>query len=121
MDRDELKKLLENLNSRLSEIDKELASIATENPLIKGDFNVKVEDIGQSQEDAAQEASELDRQQALVNALEEERKSIVATLEKIESGEYGKCTKCSSGIGSPRLKALPATMLCINCARMLGS
>lgn len=117
MDQKELQKLSDSLKKRLAEIDKELTSIASENPLVRGDFDVKVEDLGPSQEDAAQEAGELDRQQALVTVLEKERKEIVNTLEKIESGVYGKCEKCSAEINPARLKAVPIASLCINCAK----
>lgn len=119
MDKDELQKLSDSLKKRLTEIDKELAVIASENPLVRGDFNVRVEDLGQSQEDAAQEAGELDRQQALVTALEKERKEIVSTIEKIGSGGYGKCEKCSAEINPARLKAVPVASLCINCAQKI--
>ena len=88
MDKDDLQKLSDSLKARLVEIDKELSAIASENPLVKGDFNVTVEDLGPSQEDTAQEAGELDRQQALVITLEKERKEVVRTIEKIESGNY---------------------------------
>ena len=117
MNTDELQKLSESLKKRLTEIDKELTVIASENPLVRGDFNVKVEDIGSSQEDAEQEAGELDRNQAMVTILEKERKEIVNTLEKIASGSYGKCEKCSIEINPARLKAMPIAALCINCAQ----
>lgn len=116
MTKDELKQLVENLKKRTKEIDAELRKIASENPLIKGDFDVTVDDLGPSQEDAAQEASELDRQQALVNTLEKERKEIAATIDKIESGQYGKCQNCSASINLARLKAVPTASLCIACA-----
>ncbi|OGM96820.1 MAG: hypothetical protein A2816_00370 [Candidatus Yanofskybacteria bacterium RIFCSPHIGHO2_01_FULL_39_44] len=117
MDKDELQKLSYSLKKRLAEIDKELSAIASENPLVRGDFNVKVEDIGSSQEDAEQEAGELDRNQAMVTVLEKERKEIVNTLEKIEAGSYGKCEKCSVEINPARLKIMPIAALCINCAQ----
>ncbi len=117
MDNDQLKKLRENLNKRLKEIDLELLKIASENPLVKGDFEVKVEDLGKSLEDTEQEAGELDRNQALVNALEKEGKDIRNTLNKINSGLYGKCENCSSEIAQARLKAVPVAKLCINCAK----
>ena len=120
MDKDELQKLSDSLKSRLTEIDRELSAIAFENPLVRGDFNVRVDDLGPSQEDAAQEAGELDRQQALVTALEKERKEIVNTLEKIKSDAYGKCEKCSVMISPARLKAVPIAALCINCAQKIS-
>ena len=116
MDAVKLNALKESLQKRIKEIDSELSAIATENPQVRGDFNVKVEDLGKSQEDAAQEAGELDRQQALVDALERERKEIVGTMEKIDSGTYGKCETCSTNINPARLKAVPSATLCIACA-----
>lgn len=117
MNDQELKNLSANLKKRLSEIDLELSRIASENPLVKGDFDVKVEDLGKSMEDAEQEAGELDRNQAMVNALEKERKEIANTLSRIESGGYGKCENCSSPITPARLKAMPIASLCISCAK----
>ena len=117
MTRNELQKLLDNLKNRLKEIDSELSKIASENPLVKGDFDVKVEDFGKSEEDAGEEAGELDRNQAMVNMLEKERKDIETTLGKIDAGTYGKCETCSTDISPARLKAIPVALLCINCAK----
>ena len=89
MDKKNLQKLTEIIKEELVEIDKELSSIASENPMVKGDFDVRVEDIGSSLEDAAQEASELDRIQPQVDNLERRRKEIVVTLDKIEKGTFG--------------------------------
>lgn len=115
----ELNKLKDDLKKRLLEIDKELSAIASENPLVRGDFNVKVEDFGKSDEDAGEEAVELDRNQAMVNMLENERKDIQTALEKIEAGTYGKCETCSTEISPARLKAMPVASLCINCAKKI--
>ena len=117
MDKEESQKLIQTLNNRLKEIDKELSRIASENPLVRGDFDVKVEDYGKSEEDAGEEAVELDRNQAMVNMLEQERKDIQNTLEKLKTGTYGKCDVCSTDINPARLKAMPVAALCINCAK----
>lgn len=114
---EELQKLIGNLTKELREIDKELADIASENPLVRGGFDVKVHDLGPSQEDAAQEASELDRNQALVDALQRRRRDLVNTLDKIKAGIYGKCQECSVQISPARLKAMPVAALCIICAK----
>ena len=88
MTEEELQKLKATLKKRLQEIDKELGDIASENPIVHGDFDVKVGDLGKSEDDAGQEAVELDRNQAMVNTLEKERKDIENTLDKIEAGTY---------------------------------
>ena len=116
MDKANLLKLKNNLQKRIENIDKELSAIASENPLVRGDFDVRVDNLGESQEDTAQEAGELDRQQALVDALERKRKEIVATIDKIDSGKYGKCDNCSAEISPNRLRAVPVAALCITCA-----
>lgn len=36
-------------------------------------------------------------------------------LEKIDSGEFGKCEECSEEISAKRLEARPVTTLCIRC------
>jgi len=36
-------------------------------------------------------------------------------LERIETGEYGVCTRCGNHIPIPRLEASPAAALCIGC------
>jgi len=117
MNKEALKKLDENLAKEQVEIKRELRSVATENPVVKGDFDVKVQDVGPSQEDAAQEAGELDRNQALVDELERRLKEIGRTRERIKAGEYGKCEKCSVDIYADRLKVVPVAVLCIDCAK----
>ncbi len=37
-------------------------------------------------------------------------------LERLEVGEYGLCSECTSRIASERLEALPAANLCLPCA-----
>jgi DnaK suppressor protein len=116
MNKDDTQKLDDSLRKEQAEIEKELKNIATENPLVKGDFDVKVEDLGPSQEDAAQEAGELDRNQAIVDELERKLKNIIATREKIKKGSYGRCEGCSVDIVKARLDAIPTASLCIACA-----
>ncbi len=117
MTKEELEKLVDGLKKELVVIDKELRNIASENPLVRGDFDVRVEDLGTSPDDTAQEAGELDRLQALVDNLERRRKEINNILQKIEAGSYGKCEKCSVDISPARLRAMSIASLCIKCAQ----
>lgn len=117
MTNEDLKKLKEDLLAEKVEIERELRVIASENPLVKGDFDVKVDNLGESMEDAAQEMGELDRNQAMVDELERRLKDIIHTIEKIDGGQYGKCDNCSSEIQPSRLKAMPVASLCISCAQ----
>ena len=46
---------------------------------------------------------------------------IEGALERVESGVYGSCLECSGKIPKMRLKAIPYTPYCVNCASKLES
>jgi len=46
----------------------------------------------------------------------EEIALINSALQRIDMGTYGECTKCGEKIGDKRLKALPFTATCLDCA-----
>lgn len=46
-----------------------------------------------------------------------EIQEIDAALERIADGSFGTCEACAEDIAVARLQALPATRLCIECAR----
>ncbi len=47
----------------------------------------------------------------------EELASINKALARIDEDEYGNCVRCGNKINEERLKAIPYTALCINCAK----
>jgi RNA polymerase-binding transcription factor DksA len=50
------------------------------------------------------------------DAIERRLTSIDQALERIDSGGYGTCLVCGSGIADERLETLPATAFCRSCA-----
>ena len=76
--------------------------------------------ILEQQESEFEESAQKDRITRLISRLKERDrqkiKEIDAALTRMETGSYGKCQKCGREIGIDRLRALPATTLCINCA-----
>jgi DnaK suppressor protein len=50
------------------------------------------------------------------DAIEGRLAAVDEALERIDSGGYGICLVCGSGIADERLEALPATALCLSCA-----
>lgn len=52
----------------------------------------------------------------LGSSAQHELRMIDAALKRIESGEYGDCTRCGDPIGEERLDLLPATPFCAACA-----
>ena len=57
----------------------------------------------------------------LIHKLDERGKEEIGEIElaltKMSSGKYGKCEICGKSIAIKRLKVLPATRLCRNCAQ----
>ena len=47
----------------------------------------------------------------------EEIAEISRALARIESGEFGRCERCSAEISAQRLEVLPSTRTCLACAR----
>ncbi|MGL4311197.1 MAG: TraR/DksA family transcriptional regulator [Paracoccaceae bacterium] len=47
---------------------------------------------------------------------QQEMRMILAALDRIETGEFGFCTKCGSKIAEARLQIVPATPFCATCA-----
>ncbi len=50
-----------------------------------------------------------------------ELEKINAALERIERKEYGLCTECEKPISAERLKAIPFTEHCIDCAEKVNT
>jgi DnaK suppressor protein len=76
--------------------------------------------ILEQQESELEESAQKDRITRLISRLKERDRQkireIDAALNSMAAGNYGKCQKCRREIGIGRLRALPATTLCINCA-----
>ena len=63
--------------------------------------------------DLTQERDEVATAEAAQAAMDD---AVEAALERIEERSYGECEDCGKAIRKTRLKAIPYTPLCINCA-----
>lgn len=70
--------------------------------------------------DFAEQAVELENREVL-EALDDDGwrdlRHIDGALKRIHEGTYGTCEQCGATIAPARLAALPATAICIDCAR----
>lgn len=83
---------------------------------------VRGADVGASQPvgdeiDAASDAAHGEISWHLIEAESRELASVENALERLRSGEYGRCEECNQPIPVARLKALPYATLCIQCQR----
>lgn len=69
--------------------------------------------------DFAEQVVEVENNQ-VVEYLDDEAKVEIAQIDKallrMENGNYGICTSCQGEINEARLRAIPFTLLCIDCA-----
>src|SRR6266542_1050734 len=66
--------------------------------------------------DSGQVTAERSEVEALGGTLLDTLSETEDALRKFNEGTYGLCESCGNQIGEPRLEAMPAARLCINCA-----
>ncbi len=64
-----------------------------------------------------QDVEGLDEQLAIAHNEEQLLEQVDAALGRIEAGTFGKCEDCDRPISEARLKAIPYTARCIQCAQ----
>jgi DnaK suppressor protein len=70
--------------------------------------------------DTATETYERELDEGLEEDARDQLRQVEKALERIESGEYGRCEICGKEIPVDRLEAVPWTTLCIDDARRLA-
>lgn len=116
MTKDELQKLDKDLEQEEKNLIDQLNRIANKNPLVKGDFEVRVPNYGDEDDENTQESIDLEKNFAMTQELEAKLDSIRKTRQKIKEDTYGRCDNCGSDITPERLKAIPEATKCITCA-----
>jgi DnaK suppressor protein len=102
--------LVQMLRRQHEELLKEVAETEAELRLIAGYRDAELEERAQ-QERMARLLARLDDRQ--VHAFQE----IEAALQRVVDATYGRCEDCGQAIAIARLRALPATRVCAECAR----
>ena len=122
MDEKQIQQLKKQLIEERTRLESQLASMATKNPAIKGDWTVfpkDVSDLSDSLDEKAQDVTKFEEQRAVEQSLELRLKVIDETLIKLDKGTYGICNNCNSPIAPRRLIATLAVSLCFDCASKL--
>jgi len=116
MDAKILEEIKQTLLSRKAKLEEELKKIAHQDD---GEVEANYNDIGDDEDENAQEVTQYADNQSLVAQLSKNLKDVEKSLEKIESGEYGFCKYCKKEINPERLKVRPASGSCIECKATL--
>lgn len=89
MTKEELQQLDQELEKEEKNLIDQLNKIADKNPIIKGDFTVRVPNYGDEDDENTQESIDLGTNFALEQELENKLDSIRKTRQKIKDGTYG--------------------------------
>lgn len=103
---DELKVRLVRERTRLAQEVRELGATEQERP-----------GYGNHMADDATEVFEQTWNVSVRQSLHETLRDVEAALSRFEDNTYGLCTECGSTIEWGRLKTIPHTALCVECAR----
>ena len=79
-------------------------------------FIAKFLDLGQKEDDTAQEVTTYEEYLALERNLEKMLKGVNKALTKIQKNKYGLCEDCKKPIIEKRLEAMPTAEFCLACA-----
>ncbi len=109
-------KMQARLDEERQRLEVKLESGAGEIDRADGDAAVAFPNIGDDEEDNAQEVEIYDQRIAVARTFTDELGEVVAALQRIEDNTYGVCTKCGQPIVEARLEAFPAAAKCSACA-----
>jgi RNA polymerase-binding transcription factor DksA len=96
-------------------LENELASMGQKNPANSSDWDATTEadtTDDADEGDVADSMQEFENKNSEVEQLEVQLKEVKEALEKIESGNYGKCEVCGEEIEEDRLVANPSAKTC---------
>jgi len=65
--------------------------------------------------DDLQQKQDLDLQVSSLSAVQTRRRELLAALDRLAEGDYGRCEECDEAIAAKRLEAAPWARLCISC------
>ena len=110
MDKQTLESQIRQLQARRAELCGEVAVADAALQEIGEDREIELEDRAQN-ENLGDVLARLD------DRGKQELEEIDAAMRRVREGRYGVCVSCGAPIALPRLRALPAAALCLDCAR----
>lgn len=110
----EMEGLLTTEEKRLND---ELAEFSKQNPKNTEDFDAKFPNMGDKEDENAEEVATYSTNLTLERTLEANLRDVEKALERIKKGTYGICKYCNKEITEKRLRARPASSSCIDCKK----
>ena len=115
---EELEQIRADLETQRATFARELAELEA------GTFNQSQSDLSgevsfdEESADAGTFTFERERDLSLSNNLRDLLEKVDSALRRIKAGTYGTCERCGKSIDKARLRALPYSVLCIDCKKL---
>lgn len=110
----EMENLLTTEEKRLKD---ELSEFSKQNPKNTEDFDAKFPNMGDKEDENAEEVATYSTNLTLERTLEANLRDVEKALERIKKGTYGICKYCNKEITEKRLRARPSSSSCIDCKK----
>lgn len=115
MDENIIAEMKTKLEEERAELRKRLGLSESEDQAKNEDFQAKMPQYGDSEEDNATEVAQYQDDLSLEGNLQGRLAEVEKALDRIEEGNYGKCDHCAEEIPQERLKVNPAATVCVKC------
>lgn len=112
-----VKEMEAELRKEEERIKAELHEFATENPKNTDDYDAKFPNMGDKEDENAEEVATFSTNLALERSLESNLRDVEKALERIAKGTYGICKYCNKPIDEKRLRARASSSSCIECKK----
>jgi RNA polymerase-binding transcription factor DksA len=104
------------LESELAILKKELESVGQKNPDNPADWEpmpARMDILKSDKNEVADNIEEYEERSGILKELETQYNEVLAALQRIEKGTYGKCESGGEQIPTERLEAFPAARTCL--------
>lgn len=119
MNKSFLKKIEGMLKKEKKRLESELAEFTTRNPNNKDDFTADFPNMGNKEDDNAEEVATYSTNLTLERTLESSLRDVNKALDRMKDSTYGVCKYCNTEIDEKRLRARPASSSCVKCKKSL--
>jgi len=117
MKKEFIKEMKEQLTAEQDRLTKELSEFAKQNPKNKQDWDADFQNLGDKEDENAEEVNAFSTNLTLERTLEATLRDVEKALDKIVKGTYGTCKYCGRDIDEKRLRARPASGSCVECKK----
>ena len=117
MKKELLKELEKQLLAEKERLTKELSEFDKRNPKNIEDWNAEFQNIGDKEDENAEEVNAFSTNLTLERTLEATLRDAEKALDKIKKGTYGICKYCNKEIDEKRLRARPSSGSCVECKK----